>query len=68
MQTTKIHGVRVCRRCKGICHEHSLREKYGQRRTYYCSEQCVRIKFDGCSEEFIQMYLERFESVDCITE
>ena len=38
----RIYGDRVCRRCKGICHENSWRRKTGQRKAYYCSENCLR--------------------------
>lgn len=46
-----VKGVRTCMKCKGICHEDSLREKhdYKHRKKYFCSESC----FDN---HYKQMY------------
>jgi hypothetical protein len=40
--TAKINGTRICKNCKGICHEGSVRRNTGQRKSYYCSEACLR--------------------------
>ena len=45
----QIHGDRICQQCKGICHENSLRTTFGQRRKYFCSEQCLRT-FKGADD------------------
>ena len=42
MDTPKIYGTRICRQCKGICHEGSFRTSYGKRKAYFCGEQCLR--------------------------
>lgn len=38
----RVKGGRTCRKCKGICHEHSWRERIGERKGYWCSERCLR--------------------------
>lgn len=40
--TEKVYGNRTCRNCRGICHESSWRTKYGTRKSYFCSESCLR--------------------------
>jgi len=42
MEKPSVRGVRICRHCRGICHEASWREQYGQRKKYWCSESCLR--------------------------
>ena len=44
-----VYGDRICRQCKGICHDGSYRRKqsalsreYGARSGYYCSKQCLK--------------------------
>ena len=43
--TIRVHGTRTCLRCKGICHEGSLRKivirGYGFRSHYFCSVDCM---------------------------
>ena len=42
----KVHGLRTCLRCKGICHEDSLRRKgrgFGGRAHYFCSYGCMKL-------------------------
>jgi len=43
----KIHGDRVCQHCKGICHEETFREKYGQRKKYFCCSHCLRTHIEN---------------------
>ena len=31
-----VRGNRICRICKGLCHEGSWRSNYGYRKAYYC--------------------------------
>ena len=40
----KIYGIRICRSCKGICHENSYRRNFGLRRIYWCSKNCLEWK------------------------
>jgi hypothetical protein len=44
MQTIK--GTRICRECRGICHENSWRSKFGQRKRYWCCEEHLRDYLD----------------------
>ena len=32
----KTYGIRICKFCKGICHEDSYRATCGKRKIYYC--------------------------------
>ena len=41
--TITIRGERICRWCKIFCREASWRTKRGQRRQYWCSEDCLEI-------------------------
>jgi hypothetical protein len=41
MMRTVVYGKRICQRCKGICHERSYRERYGWRKKYWCSWDCL---------------------------
>jgi len=61
----KIYGIRLCRQCKGICHENSLRETIGRRKKYYCSKQCCKnyLESIGIDAEWIGM----MEKIDVIT-
>ncbi len=34
----KVYGVRICRQCKGLCHEGAVRMFHGLRKMYFCSE------------------------------
>ena len=38
---TKVYGTRICKCCNGICHNNSYRSKYGKRKQYYCSDDCL---------------------------
>ena len=42
----KVHGLRTCLQCKGICHEGSLRQKgkqgTGGRAHYFCWYGCLK--------------------------
>jgi hypothetical protein len=42
-----VYGDRTCRRCKGICHDGSYRErsKWKDRKGYYCSKTCLKMKY-----------------------
>lgn len=45
----KVYGKRICRSCRGICHENSYSKKklpflHGQRRSYWCSKNCLKWK------------------------
>ena len=48
----KVHSDRICRVCKGICHEGSLRTITKQRNAYYCSESCVKRELRKWFENF----------------
>ena len=43
----KVHGIRTCLQCKGICHEDSLRQRgkqgTGGRAHYFCSYGCMKL-------------------------
>jgi len=61
-----IKGDRVCLRCKGICHENSVRDVvlkgYGFRASYWCSIDClIRWKIDKVEKKNGNMYGEEYE-------
>lgn len=43
----KIYGERTCQKCHGICHDGSLRKKYGIRKRYYCGKNCLKNEMDA---------------------
>jgi len=52
-----VKGDRICLRCKGICHEDSIRQRgkqgTGGRAHYFCSMTCLRLYYEL---EFYQDY------------
>jgi len=57
-----IYGVRLCKVCKGILHGIVWRDKYGQRKSYYCDIHTPFVPFIiSCLSE------EVFEKVRVIT-
>ena len=40
--TERINGIRICKVCKGICHENSLRTRFGKHKIYFCCEMHAR--------------------------
>ena len=41
---TKIYGNRICRYCKGLCHNETYRSKNDTRSRYYCSRKCLQLQ------------------------
>lgn len=66
---TKVNGVRICKACKGICHEGSWRQKFGERKEYFCCESHLRNSFEPVftESEWIEFRDRGFEQVDAIT-
>ena len=64
--TKTIYGVRKCKECQGICHEGSYRQRYGERKDYYCSA-CANRKFSEHSGNK-SYYLDIYEKIDVITD
>jgi hypothetical protein len=62
----KVYGLRNCRHCKGLCHEGSYRTKHGQRRKYWCGEQCLR-QDHSYLDTNLSIEESGFEQVDVIT-
>ena len=50
----KVYGDRVCRYCKGICHEDSIRDRFGERRKYFCSLSCLLHFVEDGVERYIE--------------
>jgi len=66
---TQIHGVRICRHCKGICHKGSWRKAYGERKEYFCCGSHLRnsISFEFADQDWPEIRDRFFEQVDVIT-
>jgi hypothetical protein len=47
----KVYGTRICKNCKGICHKGSWRRKVGERKSYYCSDTCLRTSLNKSLQE-----------------
>jgi len=42
MEKATVHGIRICKVCKGICHNDAYRTRYGKHSVYFCSEAHAR--------------------------
>lgn len=52
-----VIGDRVCKTCEGLCHKNSFRDKFGQRKKYYCSEFCLPYNKENFDEvDVISIY------------
>jgi len=68
----KVHGVRNCRFCHGLCHEESCREILGQRKMYFCSwghlAKWIIQKFGPVSDDLIVLFSKAYETIDVISD
>jgi len=42
MKKATLHGIRICKVCRGICHEDAYRTRYGKHSVYFCCEEHAR--------------------------
>ena len=67
----QVNGDRKCTRCEGVCHDGSWRTKQGQRRSYWCSEQCLRAHVEAntpytVSDESWERIRDNYERVNVV--
>lgn len=64
----KVHGLRTCLQCKGICHEDSLRQKgkqgTGGRAHYFCWYGCLKNYYELKHYGDYRRIMERHEKMD----
>jgi len=61
----RVNGTRICRRCRGLCHENAWRDKIGQRKGYWCGDECL--KADVGEFYWANFRDDNYEQVDVIT-
>lgn len=50
----KVYGDRICRQCKGLCHDGSWRQAWAVRAGYWCCESHLRAWEEGRLQEHIR--------------
>lgn len=66
MANKKVYGARICKVCGGICHENSIRDKHGMRKSYYCSRTHLAHKFNESLDQHMRKlgYYEGYSYTD----
>ena len=68
MTQPAVRGIRICRDCRGICHEGSWRSRYGTRKKYWCCELHLRNGFEHWPDDKWPAFRDEwFERVDVVT-
>lgn len=62
----KVYGARICKSCRGICHEDSYRRKIGRRRPYWCSKNCLEWKIIKKMENKYKYLIDKEYRIDQI--